>query len=183
MRRFLTLAGVLCVLIVCLTGQAQIKDEAWQRVPANQKTEFSVSGWGDRFMHIQCFITTLDNWRLFFGEDWNEQRKTTEIIQTVLETAFPEQTVLFVAVGNGSKSQYFWPTEFVFTQGTRQYGISYSDVLPFSKDDPFAGGEMKPYIVTEGFIAIPKGIDVTKPFKIWYSDDFGVLDPTAQTSE
>jgi len=181
MKRFLTLAGVLCVLIACLTGQAQLKDEYWQRVPSNQKTEFSVSGWGDRFMHIQCFIATLENWRLFSGEEWDEQIKNA--IQTILEAAFPEQTVLFVAVANGSKSQFFWPTEFVFTQGSRQYGISYSDVLPLSKDDPFAGGEMKPHIVTEGFIAIPKGIDVTKPFKIWYGDDFGVLDPTAQTSE
>jgi len=81
MRRFLTPAGVFCVLIACLTGQAQLKDKYWQGVPPNQKTEFSVSGWGDRFMHIQCFISTLDNWRLFWGEKWDEQRKTAEIIQ------------------------------------------------------------------------------------------------------
>lgn len=183
MRRFLTLAGVFCVLIACLTGQAQIKDEYWQGVPANQKTEFSVHRLGGGFMHIQCFISTPNNWRLFWGEEWDEQKEATEAIQAFLETAFPEQSVLFLAVGNGSKSQYFWPTELVFTQGTRQYSISYSDVLPFSKNDPFAGGEMKPYIVTNGFVAIPKGIDVTKPFKIWYGDDFGVLDPTAQTNQ
>jgi len=183
MGRFVVRVVAFFTLIACLTGQAQLKDEYWQGVPTNQKTEFSVSGWGNRFMYIQCFISTLDNWRLFWGEKWDENRKTTEFIQTILEATFPEQSTLFVVVANGSKSQYFWPTEFVFTQGSRQYGISYSDVLPFSKDDPFAGGEMKPYIVTEGFIAIPKGIDVTKPFKIWYGDDFGVLDPTAQTSQ
>jgi len=166
------------MLIAWLPGRAQLKDEYWQRIPDNQKTEFTVHGWGDRVMYIQCFISTLENWQLSWGEEWAEKKATFEVlIAHMEEVLFPEQDVLFVAVANGSKSQYFWPTELVFTQGTRQYNISYSHILPL-EDGPFAGGEMKPYVTIFGFVAIPKRIDITKPFKVWYGDDFGVIDPT-----
>lgn len=165
---------VVVLLATVLVGQAQIKDEYWKNVPGSQKTEISIYDYG-RSLNIQIFFSTLENWRLFWGNQWAKQQKTVELIQKALETVFPKRAVLFVAVANGAKSQYFSPTNFAFTQGTNQYSVKYDAVLPFSKDDPFAGGEMKPYIITEGFIAIPEGVDVTQPFKIWYGDDYSII--------
>ena len=180
MKRIVLLT-VIVLLAVVLVGQAQVKDEYWKNVPENQKTEISIKGaistygYDATLLNIQCFLSTRENWILFWGNQWADNQKVMDAIQKVTEATFPGRTVLFVAIANGSKSQYFWPTSIAFTQGYNQYGVTYKDVLPFSKDDPFAGGEMKPYIVTQGFIAIPKGIDVTKPFKVWYGDEYGII--------
>ncbi len=176
-----TLLVAVIMLTAVFIGQAQIKDEYWKNVPENQKTEISITGgistygYKATLLSIQCFLSTQENWRLLWGKQWTANQKTIDLIQKAVETTFPGHTVLFVAVANGPKSQYFWPTSIAFTQGYNQYSVTYEDVLPFSKDDPFAGGEMKPYIITQGFIAIPKGIDATKPFKVWYGDSYGVI--------
>lgn len=174
MKRIASLA-VIALLAAVLVGQAQVKDEYWKNVPENQKTEISIYSYGGYLLNIQCFLSTRENWRLFWGSQWADQQEITEIIQKAIETTFPGRTVLFVAIANGAKSQYFWPTNIVFTQGYNQYSATYKDILPLSKDEPFAGGEMKPYVVTQGFIAIPERIDVTRSFKVWYEDEYGII--------
>ncbi len=172
-KRFITFVGLFCLLIVCLTGQAQIKEKNWNRIPENQKTAFLVSGPDNQVMYIQCFISTLENWRLLLEEQWEEGKESTTGVQSLLEALFPGQTILFVWVTNGPRAQSFSPTNFVFTQGKQQYEVSLSDIYPLDKQ--FVGGEVEPYAVVKGFIAIPEGIDLTKPFMIRYGEAFGVI--------
>ena len=127
-KRFITFVGLFCLLIVCLTGQAQIEEKNWNRIPENQKTAFLVSGPDNQVMYIQCFISTLENWQLLLGEKWEESKESTMAMQALLEDLFPGQTILFVWVTNGPRAQSFSPTNFVFTQGKQQYKVSLSDI-------------------------------------------------------
>lgn len=90
-----------------------------------------------------------------------------------IEKHFPNRETLLIRVSPVG-NEYFWPSNFTFTQGNQQYSVSpYEDRAKIS--DMFSGGKLREGTVHYGVVAIPQPIDVLQPFKLWYNETSDAL--------
>lgn len=73
--------------------------------------------------------------------------------------------VLYV---RANQQSYFFPTDITFTQGNSQYDVGYGDMAQTTES--FSSTELRKGILAKGYVAVPKGIETDKPYKIWYGD-------------
>jgi len=171
MRRMLAVA-VLTALALSVACAGPMKDEAWERLPGNQKVELTVRDYrGSRVLGIQAFVLSCENMMLMTDDPGADCA-----IVDAAKQYFDDRAALIVFAGNySSSSQYFSPRRFSFTQGSLQWDVGFGDSLEIHS--PFSGGQLRPAVIVTGMIAIPDRLDLTEPFRLWYNDDYGVLDP------
>ena len=150
----------------------------------NFLTTFEVRSSRDEpMLSILCFPLTLENFRAFMeyaGKTWTDELEmgiTLQLLRT--EALWPGRNVFYVFV-RAERPIIFFPAMFQFTQGDDQYNITADETLPWwEKDAPFSGGLFQPGTSTQGFIALPSGIDTEDPFKIHYGTSWGTIHPFA----
>lgn len=147
--------------------KAPIKDKFWKQIPVDEKFNLTVHDFtGEKKLQIAGFYT-LKCLTPPYCSDIPE--KNAKEIKKILEHRWPGRKILTVFVAPYG-NQYFSPRKFTFTQELDQYDINpLKDVEP--KEETFAGGELKDGTVARGHIAIPRGINTSRPYKIWYGED------------
>lgn len=171
MRRALLI--LLIALSICVVSNAQVKEDVWALIPDTCKAHIRVHGYGRSLeLSIKCFFCTNEILEIILPDSKTEVRE--QLVDLVNESLGGAALMVYVTPYG---SEYFWPMSFEFTQGLSQFSLSYSDVLALETGSPFSGGKLRQGTVTMGCIAIPQGIDLTKPFKIWYDDDNAMLGP------
>jgi len=173
MRKLLPIT-LLIISICVVISYPQVREDVWALIPASSKANIVVSGYGgSRELVIKCFFVTTEILRVIMP---NYTVEATDSVVKIINEKLGGCGALAVYV-TPYGSQYFWPTSFRFIQGYRQYSLSFSDVMTFETRSAFSGGKLLDGTITNGFIAVPAGIDVTKPFKICYEDDCAQLEP------
>jgi len=125
------------------------------------------------------YLVTLQNVTLLAAKPGEELAEDIMNFVVAVKKKWPEQEALTVAViPNGT--QYFFPWDLAFTQGTRQYNVESGDYVPIT--DSFTSGQLREGVVALAVIAIPKGIDLSKKFRIWYNDTYTVM-PALQNTQ
>jgi hypothetical protein len=172
MRKLLPI--LLLIISICVvTGYAQIREDVWALIPASSKAHIEVRGYGgNRELSIKCFFNTVEILRTVTP---GAAMETINSLVSIINERLGGRALMVYVAPYGS--QYFWPTSFKFTQVLRQFSLSFSDVMTLRTGSAFSGGQLLDGTVTNGCIAVPAGIDVTKPFKIWYDDDYAQLGP------
>jgi len=185
--------AILCTF-VAIDCVGQWKEEAWQRIPEEVKTQIITRDYrGRQELSVMCFSGT--------GRVWGMFAQSTDISSFIFcDAYFSGSKFLIVAVTPGKTSQYWYPWQITFTQGLWQFDVGMwgntfsrellvSTMLSDRGYSPphqlwdyvtfagiFGGGSLKPGTVAWGAIRIPSGIDLTLPFKVWVSEDFGVIE-------
>jgi len=159
-------ACAILVVAIGILAAGQIKDEYWNRIPTQDKAWLTTTGYsGSRELSIMLFALTFE---------------TAELMGMVEFKASAEQMlggnviVVFVAPYD---DEYFWPTDFDFTQGYIQAEIGYGDFLAI--DDAFDGGELRSGTVARGVLRFPDEIDPGIEFIVWYDDESAQMGPVS----
>jgi len=147
-----------------------IKDKYWDRVPEDRKFNLTVRGYnGVTKLQISGIIGTEEAIKKMYKNEDSE-----EIYIYTAKEMFDDSRCLFIYVGTYNESAYFFPSDIAFTQGGRQWEVNmYTDVKQ-AADNVFSG-EIKPHITTHGYVALPKTIDLNKPFRVWYNNDYDTV--------
>lgn len=153
---------------------------SWDDVPDNKKTELRIYSYDNSLeLTIRMYLVTLQNLTLLIAKPGEESAKTIEDFIVAVNNKWPGQKALMVAViPNGT--QYFFPWDLAFTQGTSQYDVKGEGYEPIT--DSFTSGQLREGVVAMGVIAIPKDIDLTNTFRIWYNDTYTVM-PALQNTQ
>jgi len=147
--------------------------EIWTKLPEGGKVQFgaeTVRGEADFWIYAVVF--TADTIPILASGNLEVEKAFMSLLET-LHKHYPNRLVLFVKISNWSWVEYFFPTNFVFTQFRRQYQVTYADILPLDKG--FLGGRMAPNVMLLGFIVVPEGIDTSQPFTLRYGYGKGVF--------
>ncbi len=126
---------------------------------------FSVVRWGEKHLYISASYVR-PNLEIYWGEDASQvDRKLTKW--------YGDRKIL-VVYATALKTSYFSPSNFVFTQGTEQYGINpEKDVIKMT--ETFEGKHLlRPEVRARGLIAIPESVDTKRDYKLWYGNNFGI---------
>lgn len=159
----------MCIVMV----YGQIREDVWDLIPASSKAHIAVRGYGGtQELSIECFFNTVE---ILSAITPGTAAETIESLVNIINERLGGRSLMVYVASYGS--EYFWPTSFKFTQGTRQFSLSFSDVMTLETGSAFSGGKLLEGTITSGCIGLPAGIDVTKPFKIWYDDDYAQLGP------
>ena len=147
--------------------------EIWSKLPEGTKVQFGAETiQGESDFWIYAVVFTADTIPILASGNSEMEGAFMNLLQALHER-YPNRLILFIKVSNWSWIEYFFPTEFVFTQSHSQYRVSYADIVPLDKS--FLGGRMAPNVVILGFIVVPAGIDTTQPFTLWYGYGNGMF--------
>jgi hypothetical protein len=164
--------AIAAVLIVAL---CVVSWGAWDDVPDNMKTEITTYSYDKSpELTIRIWYNTLDTLRLATTDPWEEVADDMQKFLDTVHKIWPGQaTVIVGVIPHGT--QYFFPSDLAFTQGVNQYDVHVDDYAKMT--DSFDAGRLREGVVALGVVAVPKGIDLTQPYRIWYDEDYSVMPP------
>jgi len=156
--------GIALLLACAVCAQTAYEDPEWsayQRIPANVKAQFRIGDFGSGlFAFVWVFWVTP----LTLADPIGLSEDAAPGFWTAMHNKFGERGGLAVYV-QPVRAGYWWPTSLSFVQESTQYQVGYGDyarwVGPYS-------GQLIAGTVTIGVLAIPVGIDTTKPFLLYY---------------
>lgn len=144
-------------------------------LPTNWRGQITTRTWdGDRELFIYAFWCTKESMVVAWDAQSTETRGAVQALMGILATQFPGRQLLLVTVIPDQAGRfYWWPLNLAVTQDGRQYDVRYSDLLKY--DDGFSGGRL--YETVMGWVALPDGVDITLPLRLWYGEDSMTLGP------
>ncbi|MEM1913936.1 MAG: hypothetical protein QW067_12420 [Thermofilaceae archaeon] len=155
---------LLAIVGLGLCAQAQVKDEIWNALPKCQKVQINV-GYD---LRIQAFLLNCETWRIVLGDPAADCTNVENLQKLV------GRPILVVYVWNISdKGVPYSALNFAFTQSAKQWDVTLSDVASASGN--FLYCFLRPLAILVGYLALPKDLDITKPFRLWYKDAFGTV--------
>lgn len=169
---------VLCCLLVSVPVLA-----SWGDIPSTSKTELVTRSYGgDVQLTIRILYATGEAMTALYESPDGSAMSQDDLdaILGELEDRWPgQQTILVGVIPSGT--QYFWPWDLAFTQGNSQYDVDYNNFTNWTES--FDAGQLREGVVALGFVAVPKGIDLTQSFRIWYDDEYTVMPPLERSQE
>lgn len=163
----LVLALLLSVGILTVAEETAIKDKYWNNLPEAWKVNLTTyNALDEPQLQISGYFLTEKVAKKAWGVEWSKKDAFSKFIN-YLKSKYPNRTPLMIYVKTYTSS-YFFPGNFAFTQGNTQYNVSrYKDVIKISET---FSGKLRKWVVQMGVILIPKGVNLDKPFKLWYGD-------------
>lgn len=177
---------ILAIMLALLSGfglDIYSKNPEWisDNVPEKWRFKLKVSNPNSskETVEISGYFFTKDVLEKGFDTNWENLGKTTRNnFQKITERYGSSADTLAIEILQTSdKSFPFELKKFALTQGTDQYGWdSHFNIAPLNSTLQIATywGSMRrehflrPGVEALGFISLPDGIDLSKPFTIWY---------------
>jgi len=162
-ERVIAVLGIV-LLLVC-TPNPHVKGETWEgiweRLPANAREQFRIGDGGNQpFAYVMLYWLTP---QIMAGARGISEDDAAAYYSAA-HNALGGREVIWVSV-SPLRTGYFWPRDLSFVQGTTQFAVEFTDYAKVS--GPFSG-QLIAGTVTAGLVAIPAGVDITKPFLVYY---------------
>ncbi|MBS3789122.1 caspase family protein [Candidatus Bipolaricaulota bacterium] len=183
MKKLLVFLVIFFLMATTVAGSSDlpVKEEYWNNLPARWKVHLTArrEGFDNPLFEIAGLYFKKKVLKKFWGKDWQQKRKELLSEISKIEKEWRNRAVLLFYITPSNESGWFRPSGFTFTQNRTQYSISSQDVISIDNSFPSQlEGQISEAIetklrsgtITRGLMAIPKGIDFTKEFKIWYED-------------